>query len=55
MPLAVLTGIDEAVYRSMGYREVITAMLVVVGPGLVTDQLVFGFVERRIRERWGLA
>lgn len=34
--------------------QVLAVMGVVVAIGLVTDLLVFGLIERRIRERWGL-
>jgi NitT/TauT family transport system permease protein len=34
--------------------QVIGVMLVIIGLGLLTDQLLFGLVERRVRERWGL-
>lgn len=34
--------------------QVIAVMLVIVVLGLVSDQLIFGFIERRVRERWGL-
>jgi len=35
--------------------RVVAVMLVIVAVGLLTDQLLFGQVERRVRERWGLA
>jgi NitT/TauT family transport system permease protein len=35
--------------------QVIAVMLVIIGLGLVSDQLVFGLIERRVRSRWGLA
>jgi NitT/TauT family transport system permease protein len=34
--------------------QVVAVMLVIIGLGLATDQLVFGALERRARERWGL-
>lgn len=35
--------------------QVIAVMLVIITLGVIGDQLLFGIVERRIRERWGLA
>ena len=35
--------------------QVIAVMLVIIALGVIGDQLLFGIVERRIRERWGLA
>jgi NitT/TauT family transport system permease protein len=34
--------------------QVMAVMLVIILLGLLTDQLVFGVLERRVRERWGL-
>jgi NitT/TauT family transport system permease protein len=34
--------------------QVMAVMLVIILLGLVTDQLVFGSLERRVRDRWGL-
>jgi NitT/TauT family transport system permease protein len=34
--------------------QVMAVMLVIIALGLVTDQLVFGVLERRVRDRWGL-
>jgi NitT/TauT family transport system permease protein len=34
--------------------QVIAVMLVIIAIGLLVDSLVFGPLERRIRERWGL-
>jgi NitT/TauT family transport system permease protein len=34
--------------------QVMAVMLVIIVIGLLTDQLVFGILERRVRERWGL-
>ncbi|HSB89438.1 MAG TPA: ABC transporter permease [Anaerolineales bacterium] len=35
--------------------RVVAVMLVIITVGLLTDQLLFGQVERRVRDRWGLA
>jgi NitT/TauT family transport system permease protein len=35
--------------------QVIAVMVVIVALGLITDRLVFGALEQRVRERWGLA
>src|SRR3990172_6773056 len=34
--------------------QVMAVMLVIIVLGLLTDQLVFGALERRVRDRWGL-
>jgi NitT/TauT family transport system permease protein len=34
--------------------QVMAVMLVIIVLGLLTDQLVFGVLERRVRDRWGL-
>jgi NitT/TauT family transport system permease protein len=34
--------------------QVIAVMIVIVGLGLITDYLIFGSLEQRVRERWGL-
>lgn len=34
--------------------QVIAVMLVIVALGLLSDRLVFGVLEKRVRERWGL-
>ena len=34
--------------------QVMAVMLVIIVLGLLTDQLVFGVLERQVRERWGL-
>lgn len=34
--------------------QVIAVMLVIIGLGLISDQVLFRFVEQRVRERWGL-
>ena len=34
---------------------VLAVMLVIIGIGLLTDRLVFGLLEQRVRERWGTA
>jgi NitT/TauT family transport system permease protein len=34
--------------------QVMAVMLVIIVIGLLTDQLVFGVLERRVRDRWGL-
>ncbi len=34
--------------------QVVAVIVVIIALGLVSDQLVFGTVERRVRERWGL-
>lgn len=34
--------------------QVVAVMLLIVVLGLATDQLIFGALERRVRERWGL-
>jgi NitT/TauT family transport system permease protein len=36
-------------------RQVVAVMLVIVALGLLADRLVFSRIERRVRERWGLA
>ena len=35
--------------------QVLAVMLVIIAIGLLTDRLVFGTLERRVRERWGTA
>ena len=35
-------------------RQVLSVMGVIVAIGLLTDGLIFGALERRVRERWGL-
>jgi len=35
--------------------QVLAVMLVIIGIGLLTDRLVFGLLEQRVRERWGTA
>jgi len=34
--------------------QVVAVMLLIITLGLLTDQLIFGVLERRVRERWGL-
>jgi len=34
--------------------QVIAVMLVIIGLGLLTDRALFGVLEARVRERWGL-
>jgi NitT/TauT family transport system permease protein len=34
--------------------QVLAVIIVIVTIGLITDKLVFGTVERRVRARWGL-
>lgn len=34
--------------------QVVAVILVIVTIGLVSDQLVFGAIEKRVRDRWGL-
>ena len=34
--------------------RVVAVMLVIIALGLLTDQVLFGQAERRVRERWGL-
>jgi len=34
--------------------QVVAVMLLIIALGLLTDQMVFGMLERRVRERWGL-
>ncbi|MBK6664219.1 MAG: hypothetical protein IPG47_16190 [Thermoflexaceae bacterium] len=34
--------------------QVIAIMLVIVALGMTIDRLVFGWIEARVRERWGL-
>ncbi len=34
--------------------QVIAVMLVIIALGLLSDKLVFGVLEKRVRERWGL-
>lgn len=34
--------------------QVLAVMLVIIALGLLTDQVIFGALERRVRERWGL-
>ena len=34
--------------------QVVAVMLLIIALGLLTDQMIFGVVERRVRERWGL-
>jgi NitT/TauT family transport system permease protein len=34
--------------------QVVAVMIVIITLGLLSDQLLFGFLERRIRIRWGL-
>jgi len=34
--------------------QVVTVMLVIITLGLLTDRAIFGVVEDRVRERWGL-
>jgi NitT/TauT family transport system permease protein len=33
--------------------QVVAVMLLIITLGLLTDQLIFGVLERRVRERWG--
>ncbi len=35
--------------------QVISVMLVIIGLGLFTDRVIFGAMEQRVRERWGMA
>jgi NitT/TauT family transport system permease protein len=35
--------------------QVFAVMLVIVGLGLLTDRAIFGVLEQRVRERWGLS
>jgi NitT/TauT family transport system permease protein len=35
--------------------QVVAVILVIIALGLISDQLVFRVLERRVRERWGLA
>jgi NitT/TauT family transport system permease protein len=35
--------------------QVIAVMVIIITLGLFSDQIVFTFLERRVRERWGLA
>lgn len=35
--------------------QVLAVMLVIIGIGLLTDRAIFGVVEKRVRERWGLS
>ena len=35
--------------------QVVAVMIVIIALGLLTDQLIFALLERRVRERWGLA
>ncbi|MCL5045511.1 MAG: ABC transporter permease [Actinobacteria bacterium] len=35
--------------------QVIAVMIVVIGIGIIMDTVVFAWLERRVRERWGLA
>lgn len=35
--------------------QVVAVMLVIIGLGLFTDRAIFGVLEHRVRERWGLA
>src|SRR5205823_989864 len=34
--------------------QVVSVMLVIIGLGLLTDSCIFGWLEGRVRERWGL-
>ena len=34
--------------------QVIAVIVVIIALGLFTDRLMFAYVERRVRERWGL-
>lgn len=34
--------------------QVMAVMVIIIALGLLTDQLVFGVLERRVRDRWGL-
>jgi NitT/TauT family transport system permease protein len=34
--------------------QVIAVILVIIVLGLISDRLVFGMLEKRVRERWGL-
>ena len=34
--------------------QVVAVMLLIITLGLLTDQLILGVLERRVRERWGL-
>ena len=34
--------------------RVVAVMLVIITLGLLTDKIFFGYLERRVRERWGL-
>lgn len=35
--------------------QVLAVMIVIIGIGVLVDTLVFSWLERRVRERWGLA
>ncbi len=35
--------------------QVVAVMIVIIGLGLFTDRCIFGALETRVRERWGLA
>ncbi len=35
--------------------QVVAVMLVIIGLGLLTDRAIFGVMEDRVRERWGLS
>jgi len=35
--------------------QVLAVMLVIIALGLLTDRAIFGTLEERVRERWGLA
>lgn len=35
--------------------RVLAVMLVIIGLGLISDQVIFGMLERWVRERWGLS
>jgi len=35
-------------------NQVIAVMIVIIVIGVVVDSLIFGKVEKKIRERWGL-
>ncbi len=44
----------QAGHRSNDMAQVIAVMIFIIALGMLVDFLLFGFLERRIRERWGL-
>ncbi len=44
----------QAGHRSNDMGQVIAVMLFIIALGMLVDLLLFGILERRIRERWGL-